>query len=341
MARPRKPIPKTQREISENLQKATDVARGNPNAKINPNESETGIDFNRSTKLSFRDDTAKPFTIGIQDLDEAVFYYFKNVIRPFVYQNGERYEVPVIYGSPESWKSYQKDGYYRDKNGAIMLPMIAIKRDSIAKDRSVTNKLDSNQPNLHATFQKVFNPKNFYSNFAALNNRVPVKTFHVVAVPDYVTLEYSCIVQTYYMEQLNKIIEAIEYASDAYWGDPERFKFRAFIDQFTTATELSAGQDRLVKGTFNIRLRGYIIPDTLQKDLNSIKKVNSKSKIIIQVEATTNSDIFDPNIRKLSDGRTRRYRGIDGRIDSIGDVNLNNEIQSPDPGSELRSELRS
>ena len=110
------------------------------------------------------------------------------------------------------------------------------------------------------------------------------------------------------MEQLNKIIESIEYASDAYWGDPERFKFRAFIDQFTTATELTTGQDRLVKGTFTIRLRGYIIPDTLQKDLNSIKKVNSKSKIIIQVEATTNSDIFDPNIRKLSDGRTRKDR---------------------------------
>jgi hypothetical protein len=327
MARPRKPIPKTQREISENLQKATDVVRGNPNAKVNPNENETGIDFNRSTKLSFKDDTVKPLTIGIQDLDEAVFYYFQNVIQPFVYQNGERYKVPIVYGSPESWKSYQKDGYYRDKNGAIMLPIIVIKRDSIAKDRSVANKLDSNQPNLYATFQKSFNPKNFYSNFAALNNKIPVKTFHAVAVPDYVTLEYSCIIQTYYMEQLNKVIEAIEYASDAYWGNPERFKFRAFIDQFTTATELSAGQDRLVKGTFTIRLRGYIIPDTLQKDLNSIKKVNSKSKIIIQTEVTTNSDIFDPNIRKLSDGRTRKDRDTEGRINSVGDVTPGRELK--------------
>jgi hypothetical protein len=327
MARPRKPIPKTQREISENLQKATDVARGNPNAKVNPNENETGIDFNRSTKLSFKDDTTKPFSIGIQDLDEAVFYYFENVIQPFVYQNGERYKVPIVYGSPESWKSYQKDGYYRDKNGAIMLPIIAIKRDSIAKDRSVTNKLDSNQPNLYATFQKSFNPKNFYSNFAALNNKIPVKTFHAVAVPDYVTLEYSCIIQTYYMEQLNKVIESIEYASDAYWGNPERFKFRAFIDQFTTATELSAGQDRLVKGTFTIRLRGYIIPDTLQKDLNSIKKVNSKSKFIIQVEAVTNSDIFDPNLRKLSDGRTRKDRDTEGRINSVGEVTPGRELK--------------
>ena len=30
------------------------------------------------------------------------------------------------------------------------------------------------------------------------------------------------------MSQLNKIIEACEYASDAYWGDPSKFKFRAF-----------------------------------------------------------------------------------------------------------------
>lgn len=328
MTQYRKPIPKTQREISENLQNATDVGRGNPNAKLNPNESETGIPFNRSSKLSFKGDTTKPLSIGIQDLDEAVFYYFNNVIRPFVYQNGQRRDVPIIYGSPERWKSYQRDGYYRDKGGAVMLPIIVIKRDTVTKDRSVANKLDANMPNLYGTFQKGFNSKNFYSNFAALNNKIPAKTFHAVAVPDYVTLSYSCIIQTYYMEQLNKIIESVEYASDAYWGNPERFKFRAFIDSFTTATELSAGQDRLVKGTFNINLRGYIIPDVIQKDLNSIKKYNTKSKLIIQVESVTNSDIFDPTVTKLSDGRTRTKRESSGHVSNIEDVSAGRELKN-------------
>jgi len=287
----RKPIPKSQRELSVKQQTAFDIRVGNPNAQPNPSESQTGISFNRSEKISFKDDTAKPFSIGIQDLDEAVFYYFQNVIRPFVYQNGSRIEVPVIYGAPERWKSFQRDGYYRDKNGSIMLPIIVIKRNTITKDRTVANKLDANQPNLYGTFQKAFNPKNAYSNFNVLNNRVPTKQFSAVAVPDYLTLSYSCIIQTYYMEQLNKIIEAVEYASDAYWGDPERFKFRSFIDSFTTATELTAGQDRLVKSTFDIRLRGYIIPNVLQKDLDSIKKYNSRSKISITSEAV--SDIND------------------------------------------------
>ena len=301
----RKPIPKTQKELANDQISPSSVRYGNPNIPLNSNQSETGIDFNRSEKMSWKGDTTKPFSIGLQDLDEAVFFYFQNVIKPFVYQNGERREVPIIYGSPERWKSYQRDGYYRDKKGSIMLPIIVVKRNTISKDRTVYNKLDANQPNLYGTFQRAWNPKNFYNNFAAINNKIPTKQFYAVAVPDFVTLEYSCIIQTYYMEQLNKIIEACEYSSDAYWGNPERFKFRAFIDSFSTETSLTANRDRLVKGTFNIRLRGYIIPDTIQKDLSAITKFNTKSKFIIRTETTHNEELFETNVTKTPDGRTR------------------------------------
>ncbi len=307
----RKPTPKSQKEISISQQQPTSERYGNPNIPLPINEDQTGVPFNRSEKISWKGDNTKPLSIGIQDIDEAIFYYFENEIKPFVYQNGERRKVPIIYGSPERWKSFQRDGYYRDKKGAIMMPIIVIKRNTIAKDRTVYNKLDSNGPNLYGSFQRSYNPKNFYSNFAAINNKIPTKQFYAVAVPDFITLEYSVIVQTYYMEQLNKIIEACEYASDSYWGNPERFKFRSFIDSFSTATELTAGKDRLVKGTFDIRLRGYIIPDTIQKDLNSINKYNSKSKFIVQMETTSNSDIFDVNVTKTKDGRTRRKRAIE------------------------------
>jgi hypothetical protein len=288
MTQYRKPIPKTQKQISKGLQDAFDTTRGNPNQADNPNESQTGIDFNRGHKLSMKNDSSKLLTIGIQDLDEAVFYYFDNVIKPYVYQNGNRRNVPFIYAAPERWKSYQRDGYYRDKGGAIMLPIIVVKRNNIEKDRSVYNKLDANMPNLYGSFQKSYNPKNAYGNFNALNNRIPVKSYNLAVVPDFVTLNYSCVIQTYYMEQLNKIIESVEYASDSYWGDPERFKFRSFIDSFQTTTELTAGKDRLVRGTFDIRLRGYIIPEVIQKDVTALKKVNSKAKVAITSETVTN-----------------------------------------------------
>jgi len=317
MTKYKRPTPKTQKEISRGLQTATDLSRGNPNLNSNPSQNETGVDFNRSTKLSFRGDKTKPFSIGIKDLDEAVFYYFENVIQPFIYQNGQRRNVPIIYGSPERWKSFQKDGYYRDKEGAVMLPIIVIKRNTITKDRSVTNKMDANMPNLYASFQKNYNSKNFYNNFSLLNNRIPTKQFHAIAVPDYVTLEYTCFIQTYYMEQLNKIIESIEYASDSYWGNPERFKFRAFIDNFTTATELTQGQERLVKGSFNIRLRGYIIPEVIQKDLNSIKKFNSKSKVTIGLETVSNLEDLTPTPLNSTLDRFKLHKPSFDYLDNI------------------------
>jgi len=308
---PRKPIPKTQSSISTSKQKPLKEIEGRSTApssdslNTNSNIQETGIDFDRSGQMSYKGDTTKQFSVGIQDIDEAVFYYFKNVIKPFIYQNGTRREVPITYGSSERWVQFQKTGTYRDKNGAVMLPSLIIKRNSLTKDRSISNKLDANMPNLYGTYSRQFSPKNFYSNFSTLNNRKPVETFQVVAQPDYVTLEYSCLIQTYYMEQLNKIIEACEYSSDAYWGNPERFQFRAFIDSFSTATEISQGSDRLVKGTFNIRLRGYIIPDTIQKDLNSIKKFNSKAKVTITSEIVSNINDIDKISNPTSDNRKR------------------------------------
>jgi hypothetical protein len=328
MAIPRKPIPKTQKQISIDQQQPSDARYGNPNIPVPTQFNETGIDFNRSTKLSWKDDTNKPFSIGIKDIDEAVFYYFQNVIKPFVYQNGERRNVPIIYAAPERWKSFQRDGYYRDKKGAIMLPIMVVKRDTITKDRSVYNKLDANDPNLYASFQRAFNPKNFYSNFAVINNKIPSKQMYAVAVPDFLTIEYSVLIQTYYMEQLNKIIEACEYASDAYWGDPERFKFRAFIDSFSTETSLTVGKDRLVKGTFNIRLRGYIIPDTIQKDMTAINKYNTKSKFIVTMETTSNNEIFEEGVVKTRDGRTRRQREDIGEVGDISDVTRGTELKN-------------
>jgi hypothetical protein len=317
MPQNRKPIPKSQKEISAGLNTPYDPKVGNPNEpdqySPHPDINQSGIPFNRGEKLSQKGDTYKQFSVGLEDIDQSIFYYFNNVIKPFVYQNGERIPVPIIYGNPERWNNFQKDGFYRDKKGAIMMPIIVIKRDSIEKNRSIANKLDANQPSLYTSWQKSYNTKNFYSNFNVLNNRIQTKQFVANVVPDYVTLQYSVIIQTYYMDQLNKIVEAINYASDSYWGDPERFKFKAMIDGFTNANQLAEGQERVVRSNFNINMYGYIIPDVLQKDVTAIKKYNEKSKIIFSMETTSNAEIFDPNPLEAEDGRNRLNENVNTR----------------------------
>ena len=341
MARGRKPVPKSQKEISNN-QISPYVNPENGNTLGNPNipsdfrqftpTDQNGVDFNRSEKLSFKEDTVKPFSVGIQDIDESVFYYFEKVIKPFVIQNSVRIPVPIIYGSPEKWKSVQKDGYYKDKNGKIMNPIIMFKRDNVEKNRSTYNKLDANSPHLYTSWQKAYNPKNSYSNFNLLNNRIPTKQFIINVVPDYVTVTYSFIVQTYYMDQLNKIVEAINYASDSYWGDPERFKFKAKIDSFGITTELNQDSERSVRSTFSLTMHGYIVPDTIQKDLTSLKKYNSRSKIIIGLETSDSlsEDVSTTNRRPISPTSFLPSSGTGGTgVDPAVLAYLNTNIQKP------------
>lgn len=272
----RKPIPKSQRELSQQSVNSTVN-------DINPLE-------NRGNRVSVKDDNVKQFTIGLRDIDETIVYYFNNVIRPSVIQNSTKKNVPIIYGSPERWAAVQKDGFYRDKNGKIQAPLIMYKRDSIEKNRSLGNKLDANSPNNYGVFKKSFSKKNVYDRFSILNNRDKVEEYYGVIIPDYVNLTYSCIVFTDYIEQMNKIVESINFASDAYWGDPEKFKFRAMIDNFTTVTELNQGEDRKVRTEFQINMLGHIISDSINAQLNGQNKFYTKGKVSFTTETVDSLD---------------------------------------------------
>lgn len=270
--------PKTQKELANEL--------------INPYLPELGNannteQLNRGEQRSFKGDTYKPFAVGLKDLDETIIYYFDNIIQPFVIQNAERIPVPVVYGDAEKWKSMQKDGYYRDKNGKIMAPLIVFRRTGFEPIRSLGNKIDANFPLNFGVFQKKFDKRNVYDNFSALTNRKPEVQYYGVIYPDFVNLSYTITVYTYYIEQMNRIIESINYAANSYWGDPERFKFRTTITNYTTAVELQQNTDRVVKSTFDLKLYGYLVPDAINKDIaNTLGTYSNKTKIVFTTETT-------------------------------------------------------
>ena len=281
------PRPKTQKEILLS-NPAQDTYKNPENGETtgNPNRAFPDRD-NRGNQVSFRGDKVKPFSLGLKENDEALFYYLENVIKPTVMQNGVVTKVPVYYGSPERWAQVQKEGYYRDLKGKIMMPVITFKRNSVEKVRNIANKLDANFPNNVQLFEKQYSSKNEYDNFNVINNRIPKKEFYAVVVPDYVVLTYDFIISTYYVEQMNKIVEAMNYASDSYWGNKERFQFRARIDNYQTSTEIVTAGNRLVKTNFQLKLHGYLVPDTIQKELSSIKKFSNSTQIIFDLETVS------------------------------------------------------
>jgi hypothetical protein len=318
-----KPIPRNQSEVIQDQI----IPYLNEGKAI----SDTVFSENRGTDYSFKGDTVKDISIGLEDIDNAVLYYFNNIIKPTVIQNNNRIAVPVIYGSSERWKSVQNDGFYRDKDGKLMVPIIMFKRDSIEKNRTLGNKIDGNKSQLYQVVGTKFNKRNVYDKFDVLNNRIPSQQYYVSVVPDYINITYSCIIFTDFVEQNNKLVEAIEFASDSYWGDPNRFKFRANIDNFTTTTILEQGADRAAKSSFNIKMFGYIIPNTVNKDMAvASSKFYTKAQVIFELETV------DGGGDRLSVGKkpiinTVGSTSFVGGGNNITNINIiNNQISEAD-----------
>jgi hypothetical protein len=201
-----------------------------------------------------------------------------------------------------------------------------VRRTNLEKRRDLGNKLDANDPKLHVTFKEKYTKRNQYDNFSILNNRIPQKEFLANVVPDYVMLTYEGVIWTDYISQLNKVIEAVNYASDSYWGDPERFKFMAQIDSFNNINELSVEDGRIVKANFSIKLQAYIIPDSVQK---KIKEENSryfsKAQVVLNQATTV---IEEPSKRAQSLRSVKGGVEGGGRITNVNTSVTNNELDN-------------
>ena len=319
---PRRPVPASgYNRLQQNLQSG--FAEGFPVEEFPAPDNRANI--NRGTITTRKDDTVKDVSIGLEDHDEAILHYFKKVIKPTIISNGNRIDVPIMYGAPERWKSVQQDGYFRDKEGKLQVPLIMFKRNSIEKRRDLGNKMDGNNPQLHYTFQERYTKRNQYDNFSALQGKTPKKQFHAVVVPDFVNITYTCTIWCDYISQLNKLIESINYSSDSYWGDKDRFKFNAKIDTFNNTTELNIGDNRIVKTDFGLKLQGYLVPNSINKELvQQPSKFFSKSSVIFNNELS-----FKPTGESMTRDEVRASLGIqniDHFIDGVGFLTIGDDF---------------
>jgi hypothetical protein len=240
--------------------------------------------LNRGYLYTRTADEVGELSVKLIDIDSAILYYFENIIQPSVEDNGENVKVPIMYASPERWKAIQRDGFMKDKKRQTITPVIAYRRTSIERDDSIPqDKLDANNPNMFYTFEKQFSQENRYDNFTLQQGLLPQKEYYNVTFPDYVVLNYDFIVWTTYIEQMNKIVEKVIYSDGAYWGDPEKLRFRSRIESFTDTTEVS-DVERLVRTNFSVTLRGYLLPDGNFDHRSTTQKHITPKKVILGTE---------------------------------------------------------
>lgn len=223
----------------------------------------------------------KNISITLEDIDISIEYYFKNVIKPTVEENNEIIDVPVKYGHPELWKSIQKSGYVHDKKGKLINPIIIYRRTGMSRDDGVP--VDKASGNIMHQFPIKWSNKNRYDRFSILTNTVPTYEVYSVVMPDYVLLTYECSIWTSYVPQMNKIVEAMQYAEGQFWGDASKFKFSARIDSFDQNIDINTERGRIIKSDFTINIRGYLVPEVAQ-DLVTTQKTRTVQQVVVGTE---------------------------------------------------------
>jgi hypothetical protein len=307
--------PESRREFMNKLVDTYDPRYPNPNEVFSEKVKLGQPETNRALEISVNKDEIKDYKIGIQDFDEALMYYFVNVLKPSVIQNNTRLNVPVLYGTPENWKAVQADGYYRDRNDKLLAPLIMYKRRSVTQNRGLGSKIDGNAVKNLQLFEKKFSKRNVYSNFYVLSNRAPEVEYVASITPDYVTVDYECMIWTHYIEQMDKLVESINFASRTYWGDPNKFQFYTSVETFEDSVSYEVGQDRTIRSTFSLTLNGYLIPDSINKSLASINRVYGVSRVVFGLEID-NSLGCKPTISSNKNTLAKTMVADGNRIDS-------------------------
>ena len=246
--------------------------------------------FNRIVKQSEKES----ISITLLDIDTVIAKYMESDVVPELEQNGKKLKVPIIYGNSERWKSAQRDGYLKDKEGKIQLPLVMFRRNSIAKNDSV--KFLKEEAVTYPTVRK-YSKKNAYDRFSLLNPgfNQRYETFDV-RMPEYVNLSYEIVVWTSYTEHNNKIVEAFNYSADQYWGEKDKFRFRTTISDFTTNQELSANTERIIKTTFTLVVYAYILPERSGAVLNTLKGFTIRKVVVTNENVVKIDDVTKPDV---------------------------------------------
>jgi len=269
-----------------------------PNASAVNRESQTSI---RSEKGNSKVVIKKPggtnagkgLSIGLKEIDTAVIKHIRNIMKPKVREQNETISVPILYGNEERWNSVKTRGALRDKNGTIILPIMVIKRTSVGFDEAMPMSFDND---VQGKFISVirsssgWSKNNRYDRFAVLTGQKPVQEFVKTGMPDFVVCNYSIVMMTSYIEQMNDLNGLWMEHLETYFGDPTTYRFlSALSGEISNEIEMESQGERMIKNEFNMTIKGYVMPEFTDNILGKTaelqrgyqpKKVSFSEKLI-------------------------------------------------------------
>ena len=207
----------------------------------------------------------KGFSIGVKEIDTAVIKHIRNIMKPKIKEQNEIISVPVLYGNEERWKSIKARGTLRDKNGVIILPMIVIKRTSLAMNDQLPFSFDNDVKGKFINVVRSssgWSKNNRYDRFAVLTGQQPVQEFVKTGMPDFVICSYSVVMMTSFIEQMNDLNNLWIEHLETYFGDQTSYRFLSSLSgDISNEVEMESQGERMIRNELTIEIKGYMIPE--------------------------------------------------------------------------------
>ena len=274
-----KPITNKQVVASSGINRAKQTSTKNTNANGNSRKSfMPGINYSNN------------YAITLKDIDTAIMSHVKRVIKPKVKEANETVDVSVLYGNEERWVSARKRGVIRDKNGALILPLIMLKRTGMEKSTSIASSFEHDVKREHADVVRnsKWSKKNRYDRFAVQTGKKPMNENLVTTMPNFVNVSYDFVLWTAFIEQMNPLVETFADHNNTYWGSSEDYKFLCNLDSISDASEMDVSGDRFIKSTFSLSTKAYLLPEytnsVVTNQISNLRKTISPSKVVFGYE---------------------------------------------------------
>lgn len=241
---------------------------------------------------------------GIEDVDRALFKLFNEDIPFFYEKDGDLNRIPTIFASGERAFVLRKQQPLRDRQGALILPLISILRNGIEQE---VDKRPISQGDGELTIKRRIAPENVeYKKLLAskgqtqfdLNlNSNNIYEFITIPTPRFFKSTYEVTFWTTYLQTMNHMLEAFmsSYNNDMARSfrieSPKGYWFVAYVEGGFSDGGNADGyvdEERLIKTTVTITVTGYIINPKFPGAPNNIRRYISAPNIEFEVKPSSN-----------------------------------------------------
>jgi len=281
-----KPITDKQLVDATTVNRETQTSQRNMSTRGGGNDSQTiipGIDL------------SKNYAITLKDVDTSVMKYVKNVIKPTVQEANERVKVTVMYGNEERWVAARKRGVLRDKNRALILPLIMLKRTMVEKNPNIPGyEHDIRRNYTEVIRSNGWSKDNRYTRFNAQIGNKPVYENLVTGIPNFVNITYEFVLWTNFIEQMNPLVESFMEYDKTYWGDKDTYRFLCTLDSVSDASQMDSKGERFIKSTFSITTNAYLLPEETNSivmgKMSQVQKRLTPSRVVFGIESDATTE---------------------------------------------------